>query len=298
MVGTNTFQADILARPIGAVLRSAMQAHKPRPMGVRELAGLMDMDHSILSRYLTGKRRPSKEMIARMATAIGLSEQQVGALVASADPAIRTQWIATPHQDRETQQRALVTFEGLASRITIVHSQLIPGLLQTPDYTRAIMHADPDVPSWEVEDRVEFRARRPLILTRMHNPAQLTALIGQEALTRVIGGPETMHDQLLDLWSWAAPERANVDIRIIPHNAGYYSGLTNAYSMLGFLDGQEDIVYVETVNTGLFFYEEADVAAHRRGVDKVLSAALSPEDSREMIAETARQFETESEIVA
>jgi transcriptional regulator with XRE-family HTH domain len=292
MVGTTHIQA-VFTRPIGEALKEARTA---QGIGVRELARTLGwQSHERISRYENGQRVPKPDTIAEIGLALGLTTTTIGELIASIEHARGPRWVNTDHQDRVAQQEALIAFEAQATRIVEVSPLLVPGLFQTPDYTRAIMESG-DMPEWDAQARVETRAARSAILVRRGNPPHLAAYIGEEALTKVIGGPEVMHAQLDDLHSWA-DDRTNVAIHIIPRGSGYYRGLTNAYRLLEF-DTQKPLVSTETPNTTLFFSQDVDIAAYRKGVDTVHAVALGPRESRALIADIAAHYETESESVA
>jgi hypothetical protein len=157
--------------------------------------------------------------------------------------------------------------------ITEVAMTIIPGLLQTADYARAIIRAeaDPD----DVEPRVAVRVGRRDVLHRRH-PVRMTALVGEAALLANVGGPEVMADQLHQLATMAA--LPNVDLRIVPINSGWHPGLIGPFSLFEF-ETASPIVHLETRWSGLYLHEEADVDSYRDAADRVLSVALTPEMS-------------------
>lgn len=97
-------------------------------------------------------------------------------------------------------------------------SLLIPGLLQTADYARALMTPDPTVRAVEVDQRVEARLRRQERLTGA-SPLRLTQLISEAALRQEIGGPEVLRTQLEHLATTIEEHPDTIDVRVIPFTA-------------------------------------------------------------------------------
>jgi transcriptional regulator with XRE-family HTH domain len=133
--------------------------------------------------------------------------------------------------------------ESRAWRIETFRSNSVHGLLQTRDYAREVlMAAYPNRAPESVEGPVAAREARQ---RRLHgdNPLQLSAILDEAVLHRMVGGPKVMRAQLEVL-----AERAvlpNVEIRIVPFAAGAHASLTGSFDLLRFRD-ENDIVFVET----------------------------------------------------
>ncbi|MEV0050866.1 DUF5753 domain-containing protein [Saccharopolyspora shandongensis] len=181
---------------------------------------------------------------------------------------------------------ALLDFERKASHITDVSPLLIPGLLQTGDYARAIMVTG-EVPAAEVETRVLVRVGRREVLTR-RNPAKLLALVGETAIRQKIGDLQVTLDQLQHLLTVA--EWPNVDLHVIPSATGWHPALEGPFFLIDF-DDEQPIVHLENRRAALFFHEEADVAAYRIAVDRVMRLAMDPAESMKFIAGVSRELE-------
>lgn len=302
MVGTT--KGAVSSRSIGHTLRTRREALVP-PVSVRELARRLkrigvSIDHTKLSRIENGQSQANPEVLAKICAQIGMSSAEIGDLLADASSTDGVQWISTKRIPRGTQLQALRAFESRATSIVSVLPTLIPGWMQTPAYTQAIMRAA-GLPDWEVEERLKVRADRAKILIQRHNPTRLEVFIGEEALRRLIGGPEEgpelMQEQLLELLAWADPGRANISIQVIPRTAGWFPGLVGGFMVLN-IDGAP-IVHIEHITTGQFLSDRADVDEFLKGVDKVRELALSRDESRDMIAHIAQLHnETGSEHVA
>jgi transcriptional regulator with XRE-family HTH domain len=268
-------------------------------MSVRELGRILGMQHSKISRIFSGQIRPKPEDVQAIGEALGISEPELSELVAQVHLNDGASWVAMTAPDRDLQMRGLIGLEQHASHLyTIASGGLVPGILQTPDYTEAVMRAA-HVPDWEIEERVQERAQRSDILIRRPNPAKLSAYIGHEALLKVIGGPEVMLDQLVELYDWTSPERANVNIQIVPLVTGWTPMMEGPFYLIEFDDGQLPVVHIEIRDTALFLHQPPDVNRYRTAVDTVRDVAMSPEESRELIAHIATEMDHRgSEFVA
>ncbi|GAA4849100.1 helix-turn-helix domain-containing protein [Saccharopolyspora rosea] len=273
------------ARALGARLR---EARKAAGFTVRALAEELDISHSAISRWETGARSPKPEDVASILAATRVNGQERAELLELARSSSDPHWLSVRSGDRERQMAALLDFERRASHITDVSPLLIPGLLQTADYARAIMVTG-GVPAHEVETRVLVRVGRREVLTR-RNPAQLLALVGENAIRQQIGDRQVTLDQLQHLLDFA--ERPNIDIRIIPCATGWHPALEGPFFLIDFAD-ERPIVHLENRRAALFFHEEDDVEAYRNAVDSVLRVAMDPEESAEFIAGVVREVEAD-----
>ena len=172
-----------------------------------------------------------------------------------------------PH---EAEATALYTFE---------HS-LIPGLLQTEAYARAILETHPDVTEDVVSERLAGRLSRQEILERDDPPPPVVcALIDQSALNREIGGPVVMRDQLVHLV--AMSRRPNITVQVIP-NTGAHPGLLGAFTVAD-LGGSPGIVNVEDIADGRVTEDAATVSMVALRFHTLRGDALSKGASRDLI---------------
>ncbi len=180
--------------------------------------------------------------------------------------------------------RSLIDFEAKATRIQNYEALVVPGLLQTAEYTRAIIQGvAPTVSEAELDNLVAARMARQTVLARSSAP-QFFAVVDEGALRRPVGGPGVMHRQLHHLLGVA--EQPHVTVRIVPVAAGAYAGLRGPFVILEFAD-EPALVFIENHGTGLFLEEEADLAAYRLALGTILHAALAPAATAELIAQIA-----------
>lgn len=272
------------ARALGMRLR---EARKAAGLTVRALAAQLEMSHSAISRWEGGSRSPDTEDVASYLTAVGVTGQERAELLELARGTNAPHWLSVQSGDRDRQMAALLDFERAATAITDVAPMVIPGLLQTADYTRAIMIAGEISPT-EIETRVLVRVGRREVITR-RKPASLLALVDETAVRRDIGGSDVMLDQLRHLLD--VSELPNVRLQIMPAGSGWHPGLDGPFMVIEPADGPP-IVHLENRRAGLFFHEPDDVKAYQLAVEKIRKLALSPTASAELIAGVISELET------
>ncbi|MFE3441642.1 DUF397 domain-containing protein [Nocardia sp. NPDC059180] len=118
-----------------------------------------------------------------------------------------------------------VGLEAAAAKLTSYQPELIPGLLQTPEYDRELVRRIwPHDSAEEVEKRVQIKAQRQHIVTRRRRPVILDVVVSEAALRRVVGSPSIMAKQLRHLADMST--RENVSVRVLPFDAGFPAGVS------------------------------------------------------------------------
>jgi hypothetical protein len=182
---------------------------------------------------------------------------------------------------------SLIDFEAKATRIQNYEALVVPGLLQTAEYARAIIQGvAPTVSEIELNNLVAARMARQTVLTRANAP-QFFAVVDEGALRRPVGEPGVMHRQLHHLLGVA--EQPHVTLRVVPLVAGAYAGLQGPFVVLEFAE-EPALVFMENHGTGLFLEEEVDLAAYRLALGTVRHVALAPAATTELIAQIAAEL--------
>ncbi|MFG2791909.1 helix-turn-helix domain-containing protein [Streptomyces sp. NPDC048419] len=182
----------------------------------------------------------------------------------------------------------LVGLQEAADSIRTFEIQYVPGLLQTPAYTRAVVQRGlPSAPEREVGRRVELRSRRGQLLQRADAP-QLWAIVDESVLLRVLGSREIMREQLEHLIAMA--QLPHVTVQVVPLDVTDASApaIPVTYLRFGGLD-LPDIVYLEHIRSATFLEDRDDTEQYRVALDQLADDALSPRDSLTRLRETARQ---------
>jgi transcriptional regulator with XRE-family HTH domain len=180
-----------------------------------------------------------------------------------------------------------VGLEAEASEVRTVQPLLIPGLLQTPEYARAVIEGSPGRHSEaEITRLVEVRLARQELVTRACDPLRVWAVLGEAVLHQDIGGPEVMHGQAAHLLKMGG--LPNVTIQIVPYSIGAWPGMYGPVTILKF-PGDTDVSYVETPS-GLYFAEDENVVAGSRDDhDRSIAAGLGRSQSAAAIEAAAER---------
>jgi transcriptional regulator with XRE-family HTH domain len=176
--------------------------------------------------------------------------------------------------------RSFAPHEAEATALYIFEHSLIPGLLQTEAYARAILETHPDVTEDVVSERLAGRLSRQEILERDDPPPPVVcALIDQSALCREIGGPVVMREQLVHLC--AMSRRPNITVQVIP-NTEAHLGLLGAFTVAD-LGGSPGIVNVEDIADGRVTEDAATVSMVALRFHTLRGDAMSKGASRDLI---------------
>jgi transcriptional regulator with XRE-family HTH domain len=182
----------------------------------------------------------------------------------------------------------LVGLQEAAMTIRTFEIQYVPGLLQTPDYARAVVERGlRNAPGHEVERRVELRTRRTELLTRPQAP-QLWAVIDESVLLRVLGSPGVMREQLRYLTKMAV--RPNVTLQIVPLDVTNASAPSFPITYLRFGGADlPDVVYLEHIRSANFLEDRDETEEYRVALDRLADEALTPRASLELLRRTAEE---------
>lgn len=274
------------ARSLKAALRSAL---KRSGMSEREVARQLRINHVKVNRWLDeDEAAPNPADTASFLTVIEVvgDERDRILSMASSDDA---DWLVSGPPGINPQLATVMECERYAIRITECAPLVIPGLLQTGDYARAIIQrGSPNLSGHEVSNLVTLRIGRRDALTRVH-PVEFTAFIGTPAIHGGIGGHEVMSSQLTLVNELAA--RRNVTIQAFD-TAGDWSPAHAGPFILYEFDHLPATVYLEHHRSGVILVDEADVADYKTAAETIRREAMSPTATAGLIADAIPTMET------
>jgi transcriptional regulator with XRE-family HTH domain len=241
------------------------------------LAARLGFDRTVVAKAETGERPPTAEVLAAWCAACRLDDElytRLGTLARRADGPVPT-WF-------EDWLRA----EGEAHTLRIWQPLIIPGLLQTAEYARALFLAA-GADDAKADDLVALRLERQAILDRAE-PAHVVAVLDESALRKLVGSPPIMYEQLTHLAGRA--ERPNISVEVVPASTGANAGLSGGFQLAS-CDDAPDVLRLEAVE---------DVTEERRSLvrhairifDLVRADALPRAASRTLILEVAEQWKS------
>jgi hypothetical protein len=185
--------------------------------------------------------------------------------------------------------RAYVDLEQAATLIRAYEGQLVPGLLQTGDYMRAVMGGALHESPADIERRVEVRLARQALLSRS-GPPRLWTVVDEAALRRPIGGPQVMRAQLERLIE--CTQLRSVVLQILPFGAGAHPAMVGAFSILRFADDDlPDIVYLEYLTGAMYLDKRDDVLRYLHVMDSISVRAARPGDSAAILTAIAKEYD-------
>ncbi|RNL83007.1 helix-turn-helix domain-containing protein [Halostreptopolyspora alba] len=186
--------------------------------------------------------------------------------------------------------QALPDFEAEASVIRSFEGLVVPGLLQTPEYARALFQGGRYTGPEDIERRIKARIARREILTKF-NPVRLRVVMDEAALRRMIGSREIMAEQMRHLLYMA--QLPNIDVQLLPFAAGSHAALAAPFSILEFPDQMNPpIVHVGTVTDSVFFEQPGDVERYSATFGDIQGTAISTSQTATFIGELAESLES------
>ncbi|MCV2463226.1 helix-turn-helix domain-containing protein [Streptomyces sp. ICN988] len=175
-----------------------------------------------------------------------------------------------------------ISMEDVAGGVRTWQQAFVPGLLQTPEYTRALVVSegvwtDPD----EIEGVVDVRMKRQERLEGSH-PLQFYAVVWEAALRQQVGGPDVMRAQLHRILELA--QLPNVRLQVLPFRAGGHACMAGAFSIVSFVEPEAvDVVHVDTIAATVWVEDEAESATYSSFFDRTARLSLAPKDSLRLI---------------
>lgn len=233
-------------------------------------------------------KRPSVNDVRLLCKVYGTDEATREYLVQLARDGRKKGWWDAYNETLPNPYENLVGLEAEAETVLNFELGMIPGLLQTEDYARAMIQAGPaEIDAAEVESRVEVRMTRQKALYQ-DPPLRLVAIMDEAALRRKVGGSAVMQAQMRHLLD-VAEDRPRVTIQVIPFDSGAHPSMTGGYVILQFPELDDpDAVYVENAAGGLWLEKATEVADHHVAFQHLLGTAASARDTIDLIAAMAR----------
>lgn len=274
---------SVRSRTVAAELR---RLRERRGLSCAEVAKRLGVSASKISRIETGNSGMQVEDVAALLGFYQVAEAKREELLDLLRRRNHKGWwerqAGLPHL-----WRTLIDFENKATRIHNYEYAIVPGLLQTAEYSAAMIRAtDVTLSDAELDNLVASRMARQTLLTRANAP-EFHATVHEVALRMPAGGPGVMKRQLQHLLTIS--ERPNVEIRAVPMRAGAHVGLRGPFVMLEFVE-EPTLVFVENQNMGLFLEDDADVVSYRVALTNILGVALAADATADLITSIAADW--------
>ncbi|MFF7500564.1 helix-turn-helix domain-containing protein [Streptomyces lavendulae] len=183
-----------------------------------------------------------------------------------------------------------IGLEAEAASIRLYEPSVIPGLLQTPAYARAVIAGTiPHVTAEQAGARLQVRLRRQDRLGAPRDPLRLWAVLDESALRRVVGSRGVMREQLGHLTRLGA--QPHITVQVLPHGVGAHPGVSGQFSLLEFADAADmSVVYLERFTSDVYLEKRSDVRLYRDMYAHLQARALSPDNTRHFIDEAINSY--------
>ncbi|MFJ2927170.1 helix-turn-helix domain-containing protein [Streptomyces massasporeus] len=274
-------------RKLGAELR-ALRTSAGLTSG--EAARLVGWHQSKVSRIETGTSGVKPADVRLLLDAYGVADSQLRELLmmlaGSEDSDGRHHWWHAYRGVLPPTYRDFISLESQAGAMRTLETSVVPGLLQTPEYARAVTRAAVEgLPEDRLDTLVEVRLARQDVL-RADPPLKLSAVLDEAVLRREVGGPGVMARQLERLVE--AARLPQVRLQVLPFAAGAHIGVTGPFVIFSFSSTSDlDVVVLDHLTSSLYLERKEDLQAYTEAFNALQIHALSPEDSLDFIAGTA-----------
>lgn len=241
------------------------------------LAELTGISKQKLGHLETAERIQSAADIATVLAACGAEQHDIQHVTSLADLDDISLWWGVWSDVVPDWLRTFIGLEALATAEFLFEPIVLPGLLQTEDYARALTARARRVRPDRAERVIQFRMARARRLFDEVTPLRLRAVVTEQALRLRVGSVEVLHGQYQHLL--AASERANITVQVVRPDAGPHPGDTGQFVLLEFT-ATRPLAYIELQDYAVYHTDpkRVNTYAHSAGVlaDEI---ALSPEES-------------------
>jgi transcriptional regulator with XRE-family HTH domain len=273
-------------RRLALELRRLREAAK---LTCEEVADHLECSASKISRVETGRVSVSPRDVRDMLELYGVAVAQRESLVQLARDSRQKGWWHAFSDSMQPQFATYVGLESAASEIRIYEVSLIPELLQTEDYARAVIRSGMmSSPSDDIDRQVALRMARQPAITRA-DPPKVWAVLDEAALRRQVGGPGLMRLQLEHLLAQAS--LPNVAVQVIPFGGGAHPAMGRPFIILVFPERVDtDVVYLEDLTSALYVEDVAEVDRYNVFFNHLRATALSFDDSSALITSVLKEM--------
>ncbi|WP_285665659.1 helix-turn-helix domain-containing protein [Actinorhabdospora filicis] len=283
-MATNT----VRRRRLGIALREHRRAAR---VSMEDAAAVISVHKTTISRMERGQAATKPLFVQALLAHYSVDATESAVLVELAKEASKPGWWRSYVGVVDERHLDHIALESEASRISTWEPVLIPALLQTEDYARAVLQRAgvESLTHTQIEKRVQARAERKARLLS-DNPPALAAIFDEGALRRPVGGRDVMCGQLEHLLELA--QMPNIGVQLIPTSAGAHAGVTGSVTLLEY-ESDEDppVAFLETVGGDLYLDEPGELKVCRAVFDALRSDALSASETEQRIAQLAAESE-------
>jgi transcriptional regulator with XRE-family HTH domain len=268
---------------LGTQLRRLRES---RGVTAQEAARAIRGSESKISRIELGRNAIREIDVLDLLTYYGVGAVEREQLLSLAEQANRPGWWHRFNDILPDWFQSYVGMEEAATSIRVYEPQLIPGLLQIPTYTAAVL-ALCDIPLGEAERHVILRKERQRRFTE--GRLKLWAIVEETALRRPVGSMEILCDQLRYLLSLS--DRPNFTLQVIPSGTGSHA-VTSGFTILRFAEPDlPDVAYLEHLTSALYFDKKSEVDRYLLAMERLSVVAAKPSQTTGILTRILDELE-------
>jgi transcriptional regulator with XRE-family HTH domain len=259
-----------------------------------EVAEQIEVNQGSLSRIENGERGTSPVLVRALLDLYGVDDAPQRADVLDLVRADKEQqkpwWRKYSTVLTATRYDGYLALEAGATSLANYQPMLVPGLLQTEDYARAVisqMRLELTPP--QVEALVKVRMERQNSRLGGEQPTKLWAILDEAVLRRTVGSAEVMRDQLRKLVE--SGEQPNITVQLLPFSLGAHPGLYGPFVILTFPDPTPNLVWLENPKNSVYLEAVDDVVNYTEIFDQLRACALGPSETRTRIARISKELD-------
>ncbi|MFR9729068.1 helix-turn-helix domain-containing protein [Saccharopolyspora sp. MS10] len=244
-----------------------------------QAANALECTKPKISKIETGKATIGPGDVRLLIDCYGVSGDPADAVLRLARQARKRNQIRVP----EWEQR-FVAMESIAAEIRTYESELVPVLLRTPEYSKAVgAAADPRRDADDLDRLAAVHADRQSVLSR-ERPPELAVVLNESVLRREIGSRDVLHKQLAHLRDLG--ERPHISVQVLPFGAGAHPAMSTAFHLLRHEEPAPGaMVHIGHLLSAAHLDTSAQTDWYAAVFDRLRRAALSPEDTATLLAE-------------
>lgn len=248
-------------------------------MSLTDLAEASGVGKPKLGHLETGRTTQYPGDIRKILKACGVDKEHIDRIVLLSSRADDASWLGAWTDVVSDWLRTMVGLESLARREFVFEPIVLPGLLQTERYARAMTTGASRVRPDVAERLVDFRMQRTRLLSK-EEPLVLHAVVNEQALRLRVGDQKVLNEQYRHLLDVA--ELPNVTLQVVRPEAGLHSATTGQFMLLDFADARP-VVYIEIQDAAVFVDDMARVQTYTLSAQSLERVALSPGETAALI---------------
>jgi transcriptional regulator with XRE-family HTH domain len=296
----------VVPRPASPTVRRRQLANVLRRLRresgktLEEAAAVLEVSGATLSRIETGMRVPRSRDVRDLLEAYDVTDEaRVAEITALVAEARESGWWEA-YSEVDDAYGTYIGLEAAATEIEQYEATVVPAMLQTPEYLRALQREvvnpqrERPLSEHDIEKRVEVLLERQRLLESPAGP-KYSVVVDEGAFTRIVGGADVMRRQIDHVVETA--RLPNVRLCFLPFRSGAHPAQGGAFIIMSLPRDVSDVVYVDSFVAGQIFLEDAaDLSRCRRIFAALISRSVDQPESQEALLDIAATFDAATQF--